>query len=540
MSRHGFLVLALTGVLLFGCGGGSAPEVARLGSVALLLAEERSDAEPASVSATLTEVSLVPQGGGAPIVVFGNEGGQEIDLSREDLLISVADGIEPGRYGHVRVALAGVRLEGADCEDVEVDLPAGAITLVAEGAVIVAPGETLSVRIAIDIDKSMEHRNGVCTFRPVLKVRVGDDRRSSSGGGECPRTVTGTVEEVLDEGAGGVLSLGEHCDLDFLIGEDTAIFDEDGLLSDASEIVVGAELTVKGHLNDDDQLVALVIVVGQVIAVEGKVDSSFAEGTFVLLPDEDEEIVGALDVSVVDGTLILLDCGEGSTDDILLGSRLVATGKFDTASGALLAISVEIGPAELEGEITAIAESEGGFDITFQVDGEEGPRTLFVGEDVGIHLEGDGPIPSDLLGELLACGPVQATVFVAADDPTLVVEVGVEEAELEGEVTDIDASTRLMTVGDEVVGVLADATILDLRGEGGLIPFSDIEVGDRVRVFGLEACETQDVDFHGFVVLVVPEKKGHDDCDDEDDDDDDWDDDKHRRHGDGSDDDCDD
>lgn len=524
MGRYGFLVLALAGLLFPACGGGgggTSGQTPTLGSVALMLAEQRTDAEAASIAATLTEISLVPQGGGAPVILFGDPAGREIDLSREDLLVGVSDGIAPGRYGQLRVALQGVRFEGADCADIEVDLPAGTIDIVPADAVVVDAGDTVSIRLSIDIDKSLEHGTSVCTFHPVFQVKVGDAIRSSYGGGDCPRTVTGTVEEVAEDGTGGVLDLSEKCDLDFVVDENTAIFDEDGQLSDTSEIAVGAELTIKGVLNDDHQLVALVIVVGEVVAVEGKVDTAFDAGTFGLLPDEDEEFVGALDVTVVEGTLILLDCAGASTDNLYVGARLVATGKYDTESGALLAISVEIEPSELEGQLTAIAEAESGdgFDITLQVEGEEEARTIFVGEDVDIHLEGDGSVPVDLLSGLLACGPLSATVSFAADDPTLVVDVAIEESEIDGEVTEIDASAGLMTVDETVVAVLSGATILDLRGDEGLIPLSDIAVGDRVRVFGLEACEDEEADFHGFVVLVVPEKKWKDH---DDDDDDDW------------------
>ncbi len=510
MGTRGFLSLAFAGLLVAACGGGggTSGQSTSLGSVALLVAEERTDAEPTSVAATLTEVALVPRGGGPRVVLFGSTAGQEVDLSREDLLVSLAEGIEPGQYDKVSVSLAGFRFEGADCQDIEVVMPAGEINVVAEDALVVSPGGTLSLRLALDVDKSIEHGSGVCTFRPVFEVKAGDRYRRSYGDGDCPRTVTGTVEEVLDEGAGGVLELGERCDLEFLVDENTAIFDEDGQASDASEIVVGADLFMKGYLNDEHQFVALVIVVGEVLAVEGKVDAAFDSGIFTLLPDEDEEVVGALDVSVSDGTLITFDCAEGSTDDIVLGARLIATGKLDTEAGALLAISVEIGPAELLGQLTGIEENDdGSVNITLQVEGEEDPRTILVGEDVGIHLEGDGTIPTDLLATLLECAPLTAKVLFAADDPTLVVDVSVEESEIDGDVTEIDAASGLMTVDETVVGVLSGATILDLRGDGGLIPLSDVSVGDRVRVFGLEACEDEDVDFHGFVVLVVPEKK---------------------------------
>ncbi|HEX5138796.1 MAG TPA: DUF5666 domain-containing protein [Planctomycetota bacterium] len=492
-----------------GGGGGTAGQNTSLGSVALLLAEDRTDAEPTSVAATLNEVALVPRGGGPRVVVFANAPGDEVDLSREDLLVSVSD-IRPGQYDTVSVALSGVRFEGADCPDVEAVLPAGDITVVPDKALVVAGGGTLTVRLSIDVDKSMDHGTGVCTFRPVFRVTVGERHRQSYGDGDCPRTVTGSIKELSDDGTGGALETGKRCDLDFLIDENTAIFDADGQPSDASALAVGTDVTIKGYLNEDHQLVALVIVVGQVLAVEGKVDAAFdaGTGTFTLLPDEDEEVVGALDVSVAEGTLIVFDCAEGSTEDIAVGARLIATGKLDTETGALLAISVEIGPNELLGELSAIEEAEGGFNITLQVEGEEEARTIFVGEDVDIHLEGDGTIPSDLLATLLDCGSLTAKVSFAADDPTLVVDVGIKESQIDGEATDLDASSGLLTVGETVVQVLPDATILDLKGDDGLIPLSDVAIGDRVRVFGLEACEDdENADFYGFVVLVVPEKK---------------------------------
>ena len=48
---------------------------------------------------------------------------------------------------------------------------------------------------------------------------------------------------------------------------------------------------------------------------------------------------------------------------------------------------------------------------------------------------------------------------------------------------------------------MRSATILDL-GANELIPLSEIGEGDEVRIFGLAACEGDEIQFHGFVILV--------------------------------------
>ena len=71
MGTRGFLALAFAGLLVAGCGGGggSSGQSTSLGSVALLVAEDRTDAEPTSVAATLNEVATVLKRRGAREVV---------------------------------------------------------------------------------------------------------------------------------------------------------------------------------------------------------------------------------------------------------------------------------------------------------------------------------------------------------------------------------------------------------------------------------------------------------------------------------------
>ena len=142
----------------------------------------------------------------------------------------------------------------------------------------------------------------------------------------------------------------------------------------------------------------------------------------------------------------------------------------------------------------------GGDILTLWVEESADNVDIFLPVGVPIFLEGDGPVPIELLCEgqkvRVLLDPYERSQLTAT-------EVQVESELLVGEVTDVDETSRMLIVGAEEVYVRPGATILDQRGdEDELVWLSQIEVGDKLRIFGLSDCSELDV-FHAFVVLIV-------------------------------------
>ena len=512
------LVAAPITVFLISCGGGgsggsqSGTASSGSGSVALLLADGPAD-DYDQIFITITEVSLIPKEGNgrSPVVIFRNSAGTEVDLldlRDEDYLLTVTRRVPAGVYEKIRMQVSDIRPVGGPCGSMR--LPSGKIDLNPRGPIEVVPNRTLSIRLDVDANKSM-NVSASCNFRPVVFVDIEDGAPVRA----CPRILSGTISSIVRRGeviVGFELELaGRRGVLKVRVTDDTAVFDQNGEfggreLLDNQE---GEEVKVRGRLDDEGRLQASVVVLGQVLEVKGEVNGPVDDATdlFPFTPNPGEEVLSPLDVEVANETLVLIGC------DTEVGKEAIQDGMTARVIGKLVEINdtfvlrsvvVFLQAREVSGEITFIADEYDGKRVTVEQE-TGGEVEVFVPSGTPINIEGDGSVPMELF-----CEGRQVRIFLDPDtpDPLTATLVLVQAERRQGEVIIVNDFDRTLTVnGDGVYGesvyVQPGATILDTRGTvDTLVEFEEIKVTDNIAYFGLEACPG-DTGFTAFVVLIT-------------------------------------
>jgi len=531
------IILALVAA---GCGGGTGTEAGTLvtvpqrATVAVAMADESSE-DMGGVYVTFTKVSLVPEGGGDPVVLFESMTGEEVNFSNldnEELLFSVNDDVETGTYAKILVAVESIRVVGGPCEDLTTTVQDDEIELVPEDPIEIAAGDKIVIQLAMNSSQSvqieLDSASETCVFEPMVNVSVA--LMSPPEAQDCPTSATGTVDEILlniqNEIIGFALDLGEGSDpQNVMVGEDTGVFGTDGLPTSANTIRLGDELTAKGRLDEEGDMLADVVIAGEVITFSATVIGAPDRGVVRVMPDVGEAVTGETNVRLFDGTLILFDCQDATAAALTKGAKLTITGKVAPDDEVFLAAEVEVDPVVIVGSLTACIETDEGFEIKVLPVGVAIEQTIAVPSGVGIKLAGDGTIPKDLLSELLACEPLPVRVSLGMEDGgngdgtngDSTAELALEEGEIrtasdvrvsaesiKGEVDRISAGQQLVLVDETLISVLDTATIVDLRDGESLASLSDVMPGDCVRVFGLHGCDDDpDADFYAFVMLVL-------------------------------------
>jgi hypothetical protein len=474
------------------------------GTVSVFIADGPAD-EYEEIWVTVNEVSLIPVKGD-PIVLFRSERGYEVNLLEyrdEDFLLTVRR-VPAWWYEKVRLRVSDVRAVGGPCEELKIKLPSGKIDLNPRGSFRVAPGGTLAIRLDIDANKSINlHPAGEsekCIFRPVVFVDIEPGKLA----GRCPQIVSGTIVKLIyDDGEikGFVLDLhGGRCRLKVRISDDTVIWNEFGEPSAPDVLEEGQRVKVRGWLKPEGFLDASVVLLGDILVFKGEVAGPVGDGVFPFTPDPGTGLLSEADVEVLDETLILIGCDEPVGPELIQeGMRAKVFGWISENEGLLIrAAAVLLRPGEISGEVILVEPVVGGHILTVLVDGTEDEIAVFLPTGVGIFLEGDGPLPVSAL-----CAGQRVRVLL---DPYVRVqptatEVRVESEVLEGAVTDVDKDSRTLIVGGEPVLVRRGAMILDLRTEA-LVSFSEIEVGDQLKIFGLSDCSGEGP-FVAFVILIA-------------------------------------
>lgn len=507
------LVVAPITVFLISCSGGgsggsqSATGSSGSGSVALLLADGPAD-EYEKIFVFITEVSLIPKEGNgrSPVVIFRNPAGIRVNLLNlrdEDYLLTVNRRVPAGVYEKIRLEISDILPINGPCASLR--LPSGKIDLNPRGRIEVVPNRTLSIRLDVDANKSM-NVSASCNFRPVVFVDIEDGAPVRA----CPRILSGTISSIFKRGGvivGFELDLGAwRDDLDVRVTEDTAVFDQNGEfggreLLDNQE---GEQVKVRGRLDDDGRLQASVVVLGQVLAVKGKVDGPVEEATglFPFSPSPGEEVVDPHDVEVADETLVLIGCDtEVGKEAIQTGMTARVIGKLvGTPNGDVLrSVAIFLQAREVSGQITLIEDKVDGKTVT--VEQESGDDVeVFVPSGTPTNMEGDGSVPMALF-----CEGRQVRMFLDLDtsDPLTATLVLVQAEGRSGEVSSVNGFDRSLTVDGDSVYVQPGATILDTRGTvDTLVEFEEIDLGDKLEYFGLEDC-LGDTGFTAFVVVIT-------------------------------------
>ncbi len=497
-----------------GCGGGSGGAGTdgvqpASGTIAVVFADGPAD-EFDKIIIRVTKVSLLPENDeDHPVVIYAHAEGYEInllDLRDEDLILTVNRDVPAGTYDKIRLHVAEVRGEGGPCDVLR--LPSGKIDLNPRGPFRLDAGGSISVRLDIDVDKSIHiASNSRCNFRPVVFVDI-------QGGGtlwRCPRLLCGTITELIDDGDdapdgeidGVMLELGSgRGTLEVRLGDGTAIFDAEGDAADRQVLAVGERARVRGMLNYDGTLAASLVVMGDVMVVKGEAMGAVdQEGLFAFKPATGEELTGDFNVLVQDQTLIIAGCDQSVSPALIkAGIKCRLVGKFDVGVDAFKAALVFVAPAELRGEITAItpaAELAGDW-ITVR-DAGGGEATFLLPAGAFVQLEGNGDVSRDFLCvgrrvrvafDLEAAGDFRAEAMYIDPD------------KLAGEVAETEVARVLILATGERIHVGLDATILDQRGDADeLVDFEAIAEGDYIEAFALTPCSGDE--YEGFVILIT-------------------------------------
>jgi FKBP-type peptidyl-prolyl cis-trans isomerase 2 len=533
-----FLTASLSaGFLLGGCGdsggggegggsGGGTAFNAGNGNVALFLADGPAD-DYEQIFINVCKVSLIPAAdnpNGSEVVLYESDDCFWVDLlelRNEDLLLTVKKRIPAGFYEKIRLEIDDIRSEGGPCDEPGkyFKLPSGKIDLNPRGGIFVKSGQTLSIRLDIDANKSINlheaGKSGKCIFRPVVFVDIETIKTPQ----RCPRILVGDIEYLIEnrrtgEIEGFVLDLaGKRGNITVWLSDDprnlTIIFGDDGFRVRRTALEAGQRVRVRGKLKPDGDLTASVVVIGNVLNVKGTVAGPVnPHSIFPMVLDEGQAIIGGpINVEITPATLILIGCDEEvDPDAIQRGRRSRVIGKFDRANDVFRAVAVFLESQRIIGNLILIERATGGTDLTI-VDEENNEIIVFLETETPVYLQGDGEISLGLLNQLVMnCDGKRVIVDL---DPEAVVptakEVRVQPERAFGQVVEILRDRVLRLDGDRLVRIQEGATILlNTKYFDILVDFRSIAVGDQLTLFGLSDCVVSGdrIEFYAFIALI--------------------------------------
>ena len=529
-----FMVLVAVVISLMSCGGGGgssgegstgSSSTGGTGTVAMLLSDGPAD-DYEHIWLTITEVSLIPVSqSAAPVVIFQSGTGHRVDLLEyrdEDYLLTVKNGVPAGSYAKIRLKVKDIEVEPtqgstAPCSSLEIKLPSGKIDLNPRESFSVSAGGTLSIRLDIDANKSINlHQAGMsgkCIFRPVVFV----DIKEGVSMARCPKVLSGTIESLKYDTGGKVVGFmldlqDSRGNIEVRVQENTPVFSNDGECVTPQALKVGDRVKVRGKLATGGVFDASLVGIGQLLDLVGTVigDPVFNGSlyTFTFEPSINQGLSGQYTVQGQSCTLTLFGCDTvASPQDMKAGMtvRVFGKGVNDNQSFVIRAAAIILRDWEITGKITSVTSVTGGKQVTI-LQSNEVAVTVFTPNDTPIYLGGDGTVPVDLL-----CVGRQVRVFLKAGSSASLEAslVKVQSEQKEGTVTSIDAYTRILTVDlgegkSETVHVEPEATILKSVGDSqSLMSFEDIKAGtngDYITYFGLPDCSGSP--FHAYVLVI--------------------------------------
>ena len=541
-----FILLVCVPAFLFltGCGGGgggsSSGSSGGIGTVAVLLTDGPAD-DYDNIWIWITEISLLPEDYRAdPVVVFESDDPDGwkvdlLDLRDQDAIVTVRDDIPAGQYRKIRLRIADIQPEGGvgpcDPDKMEIKLPSGKIDLKPKGGFEVVPGETISIRLDIDCDKSIGLHKlghwGKCIFRPVVFVEI--DKIEAPR--ECPRILKGIIGDVFDDYAGFTLLLGDGREpfaiddgrepLTVFLADGVIIFGENGVEVSADKLESGQLVHVRGRLDQEGNLQASVIVIGGVVLVKGTVDSGFDGDIFSLeLMPPHIFTQNIVDVAVSPDTFVMTGCDQRVEPDVILAGMLArVVGKISLVNQSIQAIAVMLKDQRIPGTLTAMSgpDGEGGYTLTVQVS-ETDSVEIYMPADVEPYMENIGSVPIEVVDEMLNCGKtLEVNIAVVSKDAAVLeaTAVRVYPAQVESNVlfrfdADIEGTVQVLLEGNKIAYIPQTAIVEDQRESASDNPTNeDVATGDTLLIFGLETCQpSQTYTFYEayMVIILAPEQ----------------------------------
>lgn len=443
-----------------------------------------------------SEINLTVTGA----VLLGDPGQQTIFDDSEGVKVNLLDltnytkpigfgEVEVGSYEKIRLLISEVELVPmAGGDPIYPKLPAnGKVDLLDSGGFAVFPGRTLLAEVDVEANNAIHFKqagnSGKWTFRPVVKVKVMD-----GGLPDKLARLEGIVTEKDDMAGRFVL-----CDLDVQevcltvnVGEDTSLFDSDGLPTDFGSLAVDDQVVVIGryrHAEDDDG------------DSDSDIDSDSDSDSDM---DEDGDSDGESDSDADSDSDSDSDLGPDGDD----GDSDSDSDRIDI-DVVLDALVVEIGgtATQLKGQVVS-APQDGQFIIL--VAGDEGPveytvelqdGAKFFGPDgqltadavvIGANVEVEGVIPEKASEEDpdVIRG---AFVFVEADEDEQLSGTIIEPLEPETQTFYVSADSMEVCVNllEEATVLLVDSEASTVTSAVGADGFDLLEVGHVVDAFGM-------------------------------------------------------
>ena len=540
--RSSVLLFALfsLALLLAGCSGGGSGSgsVSSSGSggVALYIKDAPAD-NYENIYIYIEEVSLISADEAqSPVIIFrsSDPGGYEIDLldlRDQDMLFTIKKDVPAGLYKKIRLKIKDIypipkpdAVDVCDKANMEIKIPSGKIDLNPQGGIHIQTGQTLSIRLDIDANKSINihpaGKSGKCIFRPVVFVDI--EPVSEKPQISCLRLLKGTIGELIyreTSVVGFTLNLpGDRGPLKVYVSN-AAIFSENGIPMppDGLENYGGKVVSVRGKLDENAIFQANLVVVGEVLVLKGIVgDEVDTTSHFPLEIMPGQEFVGEVTVGLSPESLILMGCDQ-PVDPTYIQKDMLArvVGKYDTGENLFRAFAVFLQPARIVGTLDAIRTDNGIKIITIGT--ENGSAVdVILPKNVPPMLEGDGIIPDEIFECAIGKG---IKVMLNSEHPInlTALEVRIQPDTVRVIVTDVftwgwyESTIVAMDGQDELtIKVMPTATILKSNTDplllDSLTPISleDISKGDQITVFALPDCNDTSVDYIAFIILDYP------------------------------------
>ena len=507
-------------VLLVSCGGGGGGSDGTVSGTAAVFIKDAPTPEYDSIVICIRKVMLEP----GSVTLYESDGCVEIDLldhQERPFLLTIKD-IPAVTYNQIRLNVDYVETVGGPCDPFNITIPGGVIEANPQGSMKVKSGDMLGFEIDIHAERSVNLENGgnsqQCIFNPVVLVTVAN-LADIPPGNECPRILDGKIIEIIkaeEEVTGFKLRLSHDSksQVHVRVDDNTAIFDKNGNFTDPEALKVGQKVKVRGEVLEDASIEASVVAIGDLLKLYGTVAEVKSELEFKMKLSPGQVVVDEfIDVQLDSQTLILEDCNtDAGPDAIRVGLGVRAIGKL--SEGDLIAAVLFLEEQKTYGLIVAMDPSTGGYDLEFIPTGATEPIDIFLPDDADVALEGDGEIDKELLADLVnICEPRKAHITLNQIEPDVADFVEVKDEVVEGIIKTTDPDMRTITLEGEPGTIIQVQDFATIIKDGDLITFDKLNSGDKIRVFGLEACPEMDVDFYGFVILVVDcPKRGDEGC----------------------------
>ncbi len=447
-----------------------------------------------------------------------------MDHQEKPFLLTVKD-IPAGTYDQIKLKVDDIETIGGVCDEELIKIPSGYVKINPQGPIKIKSGDKIAINIDIHAKRSINlhpaGNSGKCIFRPVILAEI-TNLSQIPPKEKCPRILKGTIlaiRKVEGEVKGFKLKLAHDSESRIFIRVDknTIIFDENGDFTTADALEVGQKVKLRGEIQKDATIRASFIAIGELLILHGTALTSLEADNndlkFEMKLDPFQAITDySIDVIVENQTFILIDCNTEVTDDAIKpGVGVRAIGKL--SKGDLIAVVLFLEEQKTYGTIVAMKDKGSFYELKFIPAGETKSIFIDLPYDAGVALDGDGSIEKDLLAELVNCEPRKARITLNESDPTVADFVEVKDEVIDGIIKKTDSVSRTIVLQGDPETIIQIQDFATIIRNGKLIHFKQLQYGDEIRVFGLAACPADDIDFYGFVILVLNfEEKGDEGC----------------------------